>query len=122
MRTEPGSARAVAAAPEPVRCWQRVQWQYDADRNGRSTSNRTAPQPHLPVNATIVPSVLEGCALSHAPLERDAQSTGQFTTTGAGFTVTWPARTAAMTAFRERSARGVAPDFHVTICTAQSGV
>src|SRR5262245_1959566 len=63
MRTEPDSARAVAAAPDPVRCWHRVQWQYEAERNGRSTSNRTVPQPHLPVSAVIVSRVLEAAGL-----------------------------------------------------------
>ena len=30
--------RACADAPEPVRRWQRVQWQYDAETSGSSIS------------------------------------------------------------------------------------
>ena len=55
-RTDPGSARAVAAAPDPVRRWQRVQWQYDAERNGRATSKRTAPQPQPPTIGSFTPT------------------------------------------------------------------
>jgi hypothetical protein len=47
----PGSARAFAEAAVPVRRWQRVQWQYEAETNGAVTSKRTAPQPQLPVSA-----------------------------------------------------------------------
>jgi hypothetical protein len=48
-RTDPGAARAEAAAAVPERCWQRVQWQYSAPSSGASISKRTARQPHPPV-------------------------------------------------------------------------
>ena len=49
----PGSTLAFAEAAAPVRRWQRVQWQYDAETNGAVTSKRTAPQPHPPVGVAL---------------------------------------------------------------------
>jgi hypothetical protein len=37
-RNDPGAARPFAEAAVPLRRWQRVQWQYDADTNGSDTS------------------------------------------------------------------------------------
>jgi hypothetical protein len=54
MWNEPGSRRAFAEAPVPVRRWQRVQWQYWAEIGGAVTSKRTAPQPHPPVTRKLV--------------------------------------------------------------------
>src|SRR3990172_7255239 len=53
MRSDPGSIRPEMAAAEPVRRWQRVQWQYPADRSGRETSKRTAPHRHAPVSGSV---------------------------------------------------------------------
>jgi hypothetical protein len=38
MRNDPGTVRACAEAAVPVRRWQRVQWQYDAETSGVSIS------------------------------------------------------------------------------------
>ena len=48
-RTLPGSARPFADADVPERRWQRLQWQYDAERSGFASSKRRAPQPQAPV-------------------------------------------------------------------------
>ena len=123
IRTVPGSARAVAAAPAPVRRWQRVQWQYAADTNGCDTSNRTAPHPQPPVMGSSIDRGYVRRTPGDARLTPpERQSTGQLTTIGIGLTVACPARTAASTALLERRTRGVAPSFQVTIRTAQSGV
>jgi hypothetical protein len=37
-RNEPGSARPFADAAVPVRRWQRLQWQYEADTSGEVSS------------------------------------------------------------------------------------
>ena len=36
IRKAPGATRAFADAAAPVRRWQRVQWQYEAERSGSS--------------------------------------------------------------------------------------
>jgi hypothetical protein len=88
IRTVPGSARAVAAAAEPVRRWQRVQWQYAAETNGFDTSNRTAPHPHPPViGSSIDVSLARRCV---AARPRRGQSTGQLTTVGIARAATSP--------------------------------
>jgi hypothetical protein len=38
MRNDPGTVRACAEAAVPLRRWQRVQWQYDAETSGASIS------------------------------------------------------------------------------------
>ena len=53
-RADPGSTRAFGDAAVPVRRWQRVQWQYAADRGGALTSKRTRPQPQPPVSGSVV--------------------------------------------------------------------
>ena len=40
--------RTLAEAAVPVRRWQRVQWQYDAESGASVTSNRTPPQRQPP--------------------------------------------------------------------------
>jgi hypothetical protein len=38
MRNAPGATRAWADAAVPLRRWQRVQWQYEAETRGSVTS------------------------------------------------------------------------------------
>jgi hypothetical protein len=65
----PGSTRAFADAAVPVRRWQRVQWQYDAETNGAVSSKRTAPHPHEPVRTE---SITEETYRAHERPSREA--------------------------------------------------
>ncbi len=38
IRNEPGATRAEHAAADPVRRWQRLQWQYPAEMSGSAIS------------------------------------------------------------------------------------
>jgi purine-binding chemotaxis protein CheW len=54
MRSEPGTMRACADAAVPVRRWQRVQWQYEANCGASLTSKRTPPHRQPPVSGKSV--------------------------------------------------------------------